>query len=117
MKKLLLFICLGAAVLLLVLGGELLGLEGILSLLCLPFVLCARGLRWLSLSGSAGNIVAILLLILMGLCPLLLKLRQKWTAADLLLVLTCISIWAAEYYLINPALLPVALSGRIGQLT
>lgn len=117
MKKLLFFICLGAAVLLLVLGAEALGLEGSLSLLCLPFVLCAKGLRWLSLSGSAGNILAIILLIFFGLTPLLLKLRHKWTAADLLLVLACGAIWAAEYYLINPGLLPVTLSGRIGQLT
>ena len=117
MKKLLLFVCLGAALLLLILGAEALGLEGSLSLLCLPFVLCAKGLRWLSLSGSLGNLAAIGLLALLGLIPLLFKLRKKWVTADWLLVLACVAIWAAEYYLINPGLLPATLSGQIGQLT
>lgn len=117
MKKLLFFIALGATLLLLVLGAEALGLEGSLSLLCLPFVLCASGLRWLSLSGSAGNLLAIIFLILLGLTPLLLKLRKKWAPVDLLLVLCCGAIWTAEYYLINPGLLPVALSGTVGPLT
>jgi hypothetical protein len=117
MKKLLFFVALAAALLLLVLGAEALGLEGSISLLCLPFVLCARGLRWLSLSGSAGNILAIILLILLGLTPLLLKIRKKWAPVDLLLVLCCGAIWAAEYYLINPGLLPITLSGNLGQLT
>jgi hypothetical protein len=117
MKKLLFFVALAAALLLLVLGAEALGLEGSISLLCLPFVLCARGLRWLSLSGSVGNILAIILLILLGLTPLLLKIRKKWAPVDLLLVLCCGAIWAAEYYLINPGLLPITLSGNLGQLT
>ena len=117
MKKLLFFLGLAAAALLLILGCKALGLEGTLSLICLPFVACAKLLRWLSLSGAAGNIVAIVLLILLGLTPLLLKLRKKWEPVDLLLVLCCIAIWAAEYYLINPVLLPLALSGFLGQLT
>ena len=117
MKKLLFFIGLAAAALLLILGCEVLGLEGSLSLLCLPFVACAKGLRWLSLSGSTGNILAIVLLILLGLTPLLLKIRKKWAPVDLLLLLCCGAIWAAEYYLINPGLLPITLSGSVGQLT
>ena len=117
MKKLLFFIGLAAAALVLILGCEALGLEGSLSFLCLPFVGCAKGLRWLSLSGTVGNIGAIGLLILLGLTPLLLKLRKKWEPVDFLLVVCCIAIWAVEYYLINPALLPMALSGVLGQLT
>ena len=117
MKKLLLFVCLAAALLLLILGAEALGLHGSLSLLCLPFVVCAKGLRWLSLSGSLGNLAAIGLLALLGLTPLLLKLRKKWEKADWLLLPTCAAIWVTEYYLINPGLLPMALSGQIGQLT
>ena len=117
MKKLLFFICAAAAVLLLLLGCEALGLGGSLSLLCLPFAACAKALRWLSLSGSTGNIVAIGLLILVGMIPLLLKWKKKWEPVDLLLVLCCIAIWVAEYFLINPGLLPMALSGLLGQLT
>lgn len=117
MKKTLLLLCLGCALLLLVIGAEALGLEGSISVLCLPFLLCAKGLRWLSLSGTTGNIAAIGLLALLGLAPLLLKLRQKWSAADWLLALSCGAIWVVEYYLINPSLLPFALTGLVGQLT
>lgn len=84
--------------------------------LSLPFTLIAAGLRLLSLSGSIGNIFAIILLVLLGFSPLLLKRRRKWQAEDLLLVLAVVLIWYALYYLINPGLLPVVLGGGIGEL-
>lgn len=116
MNKKLLLIGIAALLLLIVLGAEALGLEGSLSLICLPFLLVAKGLRALSLSGSVGNIAAIVLLVLLGLLPLLLKRKEKWGEWDILLVLSSCAIWYCEYYLINPGLLPVTLSGTVGQL-
>lgn len=116
MNKKLIFIGIAALLFLLLLGAEVLGLEGSLSLICLPFLLAAKGLRALSLSGSIGNLAAIVLLAAMGLLPLLLKGKEPWNVWDLLLGLTACAIWYGEYYLINPALLPPILSGTVGQL-
>lgn len=116
MKKHLLWILPACAALLLIPVARTLGLEGGLSLICLPFFLCARGLRWLSLSGSLGNLLAIGLFVLLGLCPLLPGLGKKRSPEDWLLVLASIALWIGEYYLINPALLPVSLRGPVGQL-
>ena len=116
MRKPLVLVVFCGVALLLVLATQALGLEGSLSLLCLPFILCARGLRWLSLSGSIGNIAAIALLGLLSLTPLLLKIRRKRNSWDLLLVLACFAILGAEYYLINPGLLPLTLRNQVGQL-
>lgn len=115
MKKTRIILFLVAGLVTIAVVSRLLGLEEGLSLTCLPFVLCAKGLRALSLSGSTGNIIAIVLLALLGLLPLLLKGKEKWQPRDLLLLLTCGSIWYAEYYLINPGLLPIFLSGSVGQ--
>lgn len=86
-----------------------------LNMIMLPFSLTAQLLRTLSLSGSAGNIASIILFILVGLFPLLFKIRRKWYTEDILLFLASISSWYALYNLINPALRPATLGGEVGE--
>lgn len=104
-----------AVVVLLCISFSTLGINS-LSLITLPFVLAAKGLRALSLSGTVGNILAILLFAALGLLPLLIKVRKKWHREDLLLPLCSMAILYALYYLINPGLRAGVLGGSVGEL-
>jgi len=88
--------------------------SSMLNLITLPFTLIAAFLRYLSLSGTVGNIISILLLICVGLLPFLAKAKQRWHKEDLLLALCSVTIWYALYYLINPTLRPWTLGGEVG---
>lgn len=109
-------VCVSAAAALLLIVCRLLIPSAQHSILTAPFVLSAMGLRALSLSGTWGNLAAILLFAVTGLLPLLPVLRRKWCKEDVLLPLCSLSLWYALYHLINPALLPVVLSGSTGQM-
>lgn len=82
----------------------------------LPLCWIGRGLRGLSLSGAAGNIAAIVLYIGVSLLPLLLLLRKKRRAEDVLLPLSSAVMLYSLYYIINPGLRPMVLTGSVGTL-
>jgi len=87
-------------------GGE----GTILYLLSLPFVGLGKGLRYLSLSGSAGNLAALLLYAVCCLFPILpgfLRLRRKeaWQGAEWAGLLTAAYCLFALYYFVNPQLM------------
>lgn len=79
--------------------------------LAFPFEQIGAGLRWLSLAGAAGNVLAILLYALLSLLPLgvLLVLRRRGALCreDCLLVLLTVLLFVTLYYMVNPALVPV----------
>ncbi|MBR5489828.1 MAG: hypothetical protein IKV79_01000 [Oscillospiraceae bacterium] len=83
--------------------------SGIFALIsAFPFSLIALGLRALSLSGNGGNILAIILYIIVCLLPggVLLYLRRKaLKKEDILIGVFTAMMFAAIYYMINPALL------------
>lgn len=109
------FYVLLAVFLLLAIVSAVLGTGSSLDLIVLPFSLTAALLRTLSLSGTLGNIAAILLFVLLGLLPLLFKIKRKWRKEDLMLLLCSMTIWYALYYMINPALRPGTLGGDVGE--
>lgn len=104
-----------AVALVLFICSGILGAENSLAALCLPFTWVAAGLRKLSLSGSLGNAVAIVLLVVVGLLPLAFKWKKSWAPEDALLIFTSIAIWYTLYVLINPYILPGILQGTAGQ--
>jgi len=85
--------------------------ENIAHMMAFPFAPIGDGLRALSLSGSVGNIVAILLYAGISLLPagvLLVHVRKKslhWE--DLLLVVLIPLLFAVLYEMINPGTLPL----------
>lgn len=89
---------------------------GGLTALALPFTLLGKGLRLLSLSGTVGNIAAIILYLLVALLPLLFKLRKSWSAEDTLLVVCSALLLYVVYYMINPALRPMILQNNVGDV-
>ena len=66
-----------ALVLLLLIGATVLGVADGIMILSLPFVLLGKGLRALSLASGAGNVIAIVIYVIISLCPLLLKIRNN----------------------------------------
>ena len=111
MKKRLLFIT-GSALLLLV--GIAFGTGEVFTVLSLPFTLLGDGLRQLSLSGSFGNITAIVLYALLALFPLTYTLHKKWSKEDWLLLLCTALLFYVLYYMINPTLRPTVLQNSVG---
>lgn len=101
---------------LMAIGCALLGTTDVFAVLALPFSLAGQGLRWLSFSGTAGNLAAIGLYILLSLLPLLLGLRRKWKAEDWLLPGCCLLLLYVLYEMINPGNRPVVLLGKVGDL-
>lgn len=88
-------------------GGEGGGSSGVLAA---PFAQLGYGLRLLSLSGAAGNALAIVLYVLLCLVPAgaLLVLRRKRPLAgeDSLLVLLTVVLFPVLYCMVNPGVLP-----------
>ena len=77
------------------------------SIVTFPFEQIALGLRWLSFSGSIGNLIAIVIFISIGVSPCIyLKIKIKkdnYRAEYLLLVLLSITLLIGLYLMINPA--------------
>lgn len=69
-----------------------------------PFLLLADGLRQLSLSGTAGNVMAMVVYTVICLLPLLGLLRKERRGEDFLLVLASMLLFYALYAMINPGL-------------
>lgn len=82
----------------------------------LPLSFIGTGLRNLSLSGTVGNIVAIVLYILICLLPLLCLLKGKRHIEDLLLPATSAAMLFGFYYIINPSLRAPVLMGEVGNM-
>ena len=80
-----------------------------------PFEQLGWGLRKLSLSGSAGNVFAVTVYILICLAPCLLCWRLKTSGkllkTDFFLPALSILLFAVIYYMINPGLLNSSVSG------
>jgi hypothetical protein len=85
------------------------GLSEALYLLSMPFEFMGKGLRWLSLSSFAGNIIAILLYAMISLIPmfylLLFRLKAETKKADLLLPVISLYSFYLLYEFINPGLM------------
>ena len=79
------------------------------SVMAFPMAPIGMGLRKLSLSGSAGNIAAIVIYILLSLLPLGYLLfcsrRRALTASDGLLAVLSVLLFAVLYVMINPGLI------------
>ena len=85
------------------------------TLLAFPWEPLGIGLRTLSLSGSAGNIAAWILYMIVCLLPagLLLPLRKhRLYPEDLILALITVCLFFVLYWMINPALLPFMAGGE-----
>lgn len=83
-----------------------------------PFEQIGLLLRWMSLSGGAGNVIAIVLYVLLSLLPLLAGLRQlrRDPAADnWLLVLISGCLFGVLYLMVNPGMLPIPLGETVGK--
>lgn len=78
------------------------------SIFTFPFDQIGGGLRRLSLSGAAGNIVAVILYVIISFIPcglfLRLKKKGKTCKADLMLLLISADLFFTIYYMINPGL-------------
>lgn len=90
--------------------------SGIFSaMVAFPFEQIGFGLRRLSLSGSLGNIAAILLYILLSGIPCLiwyaLKRTRKMLKADYLLFALSALLFIINYYMINPGLIASTIPG------
>ena len=85
------------------------------TIVAFPFEQLGMGLRALSLSGMAGNGVAIIFYIILCLIPvgiwLLLKKKQKAMAIDFVLFLLSALLFVVLYYMINPGLMDFSVSG------
>jgi len=75
------------------------------TLIAFPLEQIGLALRQLSLSGSGGNVTAIILYLLICLSPLLFLIRRKHAWEDLLCILTSVYLFFALYCMINPGLL------------
>lgn len=84
------------------------------AVIAFPFQPIARGLQLLSLSGTAGNIAAICLYVLLGLCPLALLVRKPRQKEDWLLVLFSALLLFSLYCMVNPGLLSSWTSSPLG---
>ena len=75
-----------------------------------PFAQIGLALRWLSLSGGAGNAVAVIFYILLSLSPfivwLFLHKKRKVIKMDALLILLSGASFLLLYLLVNPSLIP-----------
>lgn len=86
----------------------------ILVVAAIPFSLLGKGLRALSLSGSAGNIAAIVIYATVCMLPLVLILKKKKDKEDWLLVLASAMLFYVLYLMINPGLMPNGMSSDVG---
>ena len=86
----------------------------ILFMVTMPFTLLSKGLRALSLSGSAGNIAAIVIYATVCVLPLALILKKEKDKVDWLLVLGSAMLFYVLYLMINPGLMPNGMSSDVG---
>lgn len=89
------------------------------TIIAFPFEQTGRLLRQLSLSGAAGNVLAIIIYALLSLSPCIvgiwLKKKGTFCKVDYLLFVLSAFLFGVLYYMINPGLfmVPVAGSGKL----
>lgn len=89
------------------------------TIIAFPFEQTGNLLRQLSLSGEAGNVLAIIIYVLLSLSPcivgLCLKKKGSFCRVDYLLFVLSAFLFGVLYYMINPGLftVPVAGSGKL----
>lgn len=88
----------------------------ILIVAAIPFTLLGKGLRALSLSGSAGNTAAIVIYATVCMLPLALVLKKKKDREDWLLILCSVMLFYVLYLMINPGLMPKGMSSDVGSV-
>ena len=88
--------------------------SGFFGLLALPLTALGWCLRTLSLSGSAGNVAAIVLYALVCAVPLVFWLRSKRRIEDWLLVLLAGVLAVVLYYMVNPNLRHSQMQNAVG---
>lgn len=80
-----------------------------------PFEQAGMGLRRLSLSGTAGNVLAIVLYCLFSLLPcgiyVMLRRKRREKPVDILLPGLSVLLFAVNYYMVNPGLLQTGQTG------
>ena len=85
--------------------------------LAVPFAQIGAGLRSLSLSGGAGNGIAVLLYVLLCLVPVgvlvWLSRRRPLAAEDSLLVVLSLFLFVAFYFMVNPGKIPGLTMGDL----
>ena len=91
-------------------------LSGLFStLIAFPFEQIGAGLRAMSLSGTVGNVIAIILYILLGLIPAgiwgFLHWRKKSEPLDFMLLVISVLLFVTLYYMVNPGLLSSGVPG------
>lgn len=89
------------------------------SVLAFPLEQIGLGLRYLSLSGGAGNALAVALYVLIALLPvsaaLLLRRRRALRAEDSLLLILSATLFGIMYLMVNPGLIPGLMGSAAGQ--
>ncbi|MCH4889936.1 hypothetical protein EZV73_20315 [Acidaminobacter sp. JC074] len=89
---------------------------GYKELVTFPFIQVAWFLRWLSLSSSIGNVVAILIYVSISALPLFILIgvrRKKYDTEDILLVTTSILLFVTIYLMINPREMTAVIPGGL----
>lgn len=80
-----------------------------------PFEQIGKCLRVLSLSGTVGNIIAIVLYILASMIPfgiyVCMRIREKEKKIDLILPLLSWFLFEMLYFMVNPGLMPEVIAG------
>lgn len=88
--------------------------NGFFGVLSLPFTALGWVLRKLSLAGTAGNLVSILLYGLVCLAPVAFWFRSKRRTEDWLLLLLPLILVVVLYYMVNPNLRHTMMQNHVG---
>ena len=88
--------------------------DGFFAILSVPFTALGWVLRKLSLAGSVGNAVSILIYALVCAAPVGFWLRTKRRTEDALLLLLPLVLPVVLYYMVNPGLRPDLMQNRVG---
>ena len=76
-----------------------------------PFAQIGMLLRWMSLSGAAGNIAAIIMYLAIGAAPILYALwlskKDKAETEDLLLLVISVFLFVMMYFMVNPGCISI----------
>lgn len=83
-------------------------------LMALPFTFAGKGLRAMSLSGSGGNVAAIVLYGALCLLPLALKFGKKWGKWDIWLLVCSGLMFYVMYLMVNPGQRPAVMRNEVG---
>lgn len=98
------------------LGVALSNSASVLGILAQPFSAIGAGLRTMSLSGTGGNLGAIVLYALVCLSPLLLLWKRKPQREDLLLLCCSAMLFYVMYQMVNPHRIGIPANPELGKM-